>query len=92
MSTEAIPVPDTDRLAGLVFELASQLHVERAQRLALEAALVRSGVIAADARERMFDDAECSRRTREALEESMSKLMRVLTERDDPRTPLRSGT
>jgi len=89
MSLESIPVPDTDRLAGLVFELASQLHVERAQRMALEAALVRSGVIAADARERMADDADCSRRTREALEESMSKLMRVLTERADPRTPLR---
>lgn len=91
MSPDFIPMPDTDRLAGLVFELASQLHVERAQRLALEAALVRAGLIGADARERMLDDAECSRRTREALEESMSRLMRVLTERADPRTPLRPG-
>jgi hypothetical protein len=92
MSTDSFPVPDTDRLAGLVFELASQLHIERAQRLALEAALVRAGVLGADARERMLDDAECTRRTREALEESMSKLMRVLTERADVRTPLRTGS
>jgi hypothetical protein len=90
MSSESLPVPDTDRLAGLVFELASQLHVERAQRMALEAALVRAGLIGAEARERMLDDAECNRMTREALEESMSKLLRVLTERADPRTPLRT--
>jgi hypothetical protein len=91
MSTPSFPAPDTDRLAGLVFELASQLHVERAQRVALEAVLVKNGLIAADAKERMTDDVECHRRTVEALEESMSKLMRVLTERTDPRTPLRGG-
>jgi hypothetical protein len=90
MSSHSLPVPDTDRLAGLVFELASQLHVERAQRMALEVALVRAGVIGADARERMLDDGEYNRRTREALDESMSKLMRALTERGDPRTPLRT--
>ena len=35
-----------DKLAALVFELAAQLHVERAQRSALERALVEAGVLA----------------------------------------------
>jgi hypothetical protein len=89
MNESTFPVPDLDRLAGVVFELASQLHVERAQRIALEAALVEAGVLPADATERLADDAALRRRTQAALDESMSKLLRVITERADPRAPLR---
>ncbi|HKZ73845.1 MAG TPA: hypothetical protein VJ011_07270 [Steroidobacteraceae bacterium] len=89
MSDTMIPAPDGDRLAGLVFELASQLHVERAQRLALEAALVEAGVLAPAACERLLADAQLRRRTQDALEQSMAKLLRVITERADPRAPLR---
>lgn len=86
----ALPVPpDTERLTGLVFELASQLHVERAQRLALETALAREGLLAERALSAAAQDAEFTRRSREALDASMAKLMRVLTEGADPRTPLR---
>jgi hypothetical protein len=89
MSGSKFSVPDLDRLTGLVFELASQLHVERAQRLALEAALVEAGVLARDAVERLAGDVALRRRTQEALDESMAKLLRVITERADPRAPLR---
>ena len=36
---------DCDQLTTLIFELASQLHVERTRRLALELALERAGIL-----------------------------------------------
>jgi len=81
--------PDREQLTGLVFELASQLHVERAQRLALQALLEKSGVIDAATLQAMASDPALQRRNREALEESVAKLLRVLTESADPRRPLR---
>jgi hypothetical protein len=80
---------DTERLAGLVFELASQLHVERARRIALELALERAGVLAAGAGEALAADEDYRRRAGEGLDEAMRRLMRVLAESDDPRAPLR---
>jgi hypothetical protein len=82
--------PDTGRLAGLVFELAAQLHVERSQRLALEAALIRSGALSAEALAEVGDSTEFLRRTSEELDRSMGKLMRVVMENGDVRTPLRA--
>lgn len=81
--------PDREQLAGLVFELASQLHVERVQRLALQAALEKSGLIDAATLQALASDPALQRHSREALEESIAKLMRVLTENADPRRPLR---
>lgn len=81
--------PDTGRLAALLFELGAQLHVERTQRLALEAALVRAGVLAPDAIAGLAGDPELSRSSRAELDMSMRKLMRVLIETPDVRTPLR---
>ncbi|MGQ0385134.1 MAG: hypothetical protein ACT4UP_10695 [Gammaproteobacteria bacterium] len=80
--------PDGDRLAGLVFELASQLHVERARRLALEAALQRSGVIDRASIDALASDPGFQDGSRAALEESIRRLMRVLAEGRDPRRPL----
>lgn len=80
---------DAERLAGLVFELASQLHVERARRIALELALERAGALPAGAAEALAADDEYRRRAGEGLDEAMRRLMRVLAESDDPRTPLR---
>ena len=73
-------VPDTKRLSGLVFELSSQLHAERMHRIALEAALVRAGVLAPSAVERMSEDESVRDSGRRAVEESVARLMRVLTE------------
>lgn len=82
--------PDVERLAGLVLELASQLHVERSRRLALESALIRSGVLSAEALAGAGDSAEFLERAREELDRSMGKLMRVVMESGDVRTPLRA--
>jgi hypothetical protein len=81
--------PDRQQLAGLVFELASQLHVERAQRVALEVALQRAGLVDAATLQALTDDPELRRRDREMLEESIARLLRVLTEEADPSRPLR---
>lgn len=83
--------PDRQQLAGLVFELASQLHVERAQRVALQVALERAGVVDAATLLALAGDPELRRRDREMLEESIAKLLRVLTEEADPSRPLRDA-
>jgi len=82
--------PDPERLAGLVFELASQLHIERTQRIALEIALARSGALDTQGVDNIAGDAELRKRSAAELDQSMAKLMRVLTEHADPRRPLRS--
>ncbi|HEY7739498.1 MAG TPA: hypothetical protein VIB01_02670 [Steroidobacteraceae bacterium] len=81
--------PDRRQLAGLVFELASQLHVERAQRIALQSALERSGALDAARLEALADDPDHRRLSRALLEESIARLLRVLAEDRDPRRPLR---
>jgi hypothetical protein len=89
MSSESVASPDPERLAGLVFELASQLHIERTQRIALEIALARAGAVNPGDVEKLAGDAELRRRTAAELDASMAKLMRVLTEHADERRPLR---
>ena len=83
--------PDRQQLAGLVFELASQLHVERAQRIALQVALERAGVVDAAALQAVAADPDLRRRDREMLEESIAKLLGVLTEEADPSQPKSKG-
>jgi len=81
---------DADRLAGLVFELASQLHAERSRRIALELALERVGALPPTAVEALAGDTELKARTGPALDLALANLMRVLTEAADPRAPLRA--
>jgi hypothetical protein len=68
--------PDRDQLAGLLLELASQLHLERARRIALETALIERGVLGAEA----IDGAAGAARakTLAALDTAMAGLMRVM--------------
>jgi hypothetical protein len=81
--------PDREQLAGLVFELASQLHVERAQRVALQAVLEKSGLTDAATIQALASDPDVQRRIHDLLEDSIAKLLRVLAEDVDPRRPLR---
>lgn len=83
------PVPDNERLAGLAFELASQLHVERTRRLALETVLERAGLLKPGVIDALAEDPALLVRTREGLDRSMHGLMRIITESADPRAPLR---
>jgi hypothetical protein len=81
--------PDNERLAGLVFELASQLHVERARRIALEAVLRDAGLVSEAAIQTAGAAQETRALTAAALDKAMGGLMRVVTEGADPRQPLR---
>ena len=80
---------DNERLAALIFELASQLHIERAHRIALELQFERGGRLDGGWQSAVNEDPEYRRRCSTALDVAMSKLMRLIAEGDDPRTPLR---
>ena len=82
--------PDLEQLTALVFELASQLHVERVRRLALEAALERAGARAPAGVPAGAGHARLAARGAAALDRAMAGIMRVLTESGDPRSPLRA--
>ena len=82
--------PNLEQLTALVFELASQLNIERAQRIALEFALEDAGLLAPGAAESVAERAEVRARLARALDRAMRSTMRVLTEDDDPRRPLRA--
>lgn len=83
--------PDRRQLAGLLFELASQLHVERAHRVALQALLEESGVVDPGKLRALAGSAASQRLNRAMLEESIARLLRVLAEDADPRRPLRAA-
>jgi len=82
--------PTLEQLTGLVFELASQLHVERVHRIALEAALEAAGVLVPAAADGIAARADVHAKALTSLDRSMAGVMRVLTEHPDPRTPLRA--
>jgi hypothetical protein len=81
---------DNATLGALLFELASQLHVERTRRLALEAALAEAGVVAPATIERTDEQAAVREQAAKAADESVRKLLRVLSDSKDERVPLRA--
>ncbi|MEY4681254.1 MAG: hypothetical protein RLZZ276_2903 [Pseudomonadota bacterium] len=80
---------DLDRLAALVFELSSQLHVERHRRMALERALVAKGVVTEAEVAALAEDQAFLGAAREAADRSLRKLLRILAEDGGRRAPLR---
>jgi hypothetical protein len=70
--------------------LASQLHIERARRLALQAALASSGIVTGAMIEAAAEDASLREQTAAAADLSIRKLLRVLSESPDERVPLRA--
>lgn len=85
-----LPPVAIDQVAAMVLELASQLHVERQRRMALEALLVRQGVLDAAALEAMAADEPFLAAARAELDVSFRRLMRIMTETGDPTGPLRA--
>ncbi|MBN8872139.1 MAG: hypothetical protein J0H67_04830 [Rhodospirillales bacterium] len=79
-----------DQVAAMVLELASQLHVERQRRMALEAVLRRQGVLADGAVDAMVEDETLLADARGALDANLRRLLRIMTETGDPRGPLRA--
>ena len=90
MTDPQFGIPDTNRLAGLVFDLVAQLHAERARRMALEARLVRSGLLSAEDIEIEARMPETQASIQSALDQSLSRMTRIITETQDPRIPLRA--
>jgi hypothetical protein len=80
---------DLDKLAELVFELAQQLHVERARRIALEQALIARGAVTAAAIEETAAAAVARDPARAQLDRSLERLMRILEASGGPEAPLR---
>jgi hypothetical protein len=81
---------DNAALGALILELASQLHVERTRRLALEAALAAAGVVAPATIEKMGEQAALREQAANAADQSIRKLLRVLSDSKDERVPLRA--
>ena len=79
-----------DQVAAMVLELGSQLHVERQRRMALEALLVRQGAIEPTALASLAADEAFLAEARSALDDSLRRLLRIMTETGDPRGPLRA--
>lgn len=84
--------PTLEQLTALVFELASQLHVERVHRITLEVTLEEAGVLSSDAIDQVAHDAAVRARSDAALDRALAGVMRVVTEDADPRRPLRDQT
>ena len=76
----------SDQLAALVFELASQLHVERTRRMALETVLARQGLVDPAA---LDADPGLATHSTAALDQSLRRLMRIVAAQGDPTGPLR---
>lgn len=81
---------DNATLGALILELASQLHVERTRRLALEVALAEAGIVALAAIEKAGAHAALREQAAKAADESIRKLLRVLSDSKDERVPLRA--
>lgn len=79
-----------DQLAGLVVELAGQLHVERVRISALEHALKAAGVLDLDAIGAAAAESTLAATAADQLDRSLAGLLRVMTEGDDARGPLRA--
>lgn len=79
-----------DRAVGLVFELAAQLHIERQRRLAMENLLVAKNIVGAEELEALAGDQDFLATARGELDQSLRKLMRIVTETGDETGPLRA--
>ena len=79
-----------DKLAGLIFELASQLHEERARRQGLEAQLAEAGALDPAALDALVDDPAFRDGSRAAADGSIRRLLRILEEDGGPEGPLRA--
>lgn len=83
---------DVDQIAGLVFELAAQLHAERQRRLALEEALVRRALVTRRELHALTEDETFHDLVRAELARAQQALLDVLLESDDAHAPLRPQT
>lgn len=89
--TEFTYFPDAqiDRVVGLLWQVAQEVHVTRQRTLALEELLVERGVIEAGALDAYQPSAEATARLEADGAELMERLIRTISETDDHRAPMR---
>lgn len=80
---------ETDTVVSLVWQLAQELHVTRQRLLVLEDVLAESGVLGTDAVEEHAPGSAARVRLAQDKERLLGRLVRVLTETDDHRAPMR---
>ena len=80
---------ETDTVVSLVWQLAQELHVTRQRLLVLEDVLAESGVLGTDAVEEHTPGSAARVRLAQDKERLLGRLVRVLTETDDHRAPMR---
>ena len=80
---------DLDRLGEVVLELAQQLHVERARRIALERVLAERGLLDAAAIEKSAQTAECRAQAQQELDAALERILRIMSAAGGPEAPLR---
>jgi len=80
--------PGMDLMAGVIFEVAAQLHEERAARLALQSALLSAGLLDGSAIAAAAVQPSTRAGSKAELDRSLASLLRVLVQRDDARAPL----
>jgi hypothetical protein len=73
-----------EALTALVFELASQLQIERAHRITLEVALEEAGLVGADARASAAQAQRRRDRSIEGANLSLKKLFRAMSGAAEP--------
>ncbi len=84
--------PELDRVVGLVMQLAAEAHVVQARCRALEALLVREGVLAEGAVDAFEPDAGERPAFEAARDELLERLTRIMVEDGPSEHPLRGET
>jgi hypothetical protein len=80
---------EMDRLVSLVWQLAQELYVTRSRLIALEGVLTEHGTLPAGALAPPALNEATKRAMAADNSATMDRLVRVLTETDDHRTPMR---
>lgn len=81
--------PQTAKLFDLLLQLATELHVERHRLRAMEALLVRKGLVAAGELDHFTPTAQEASVLDENLQAYMARLVRIITENGPAEHPLR---
>lgn len=81
---------DLDRVVGLVFQLASEVHVATQRSRALEAVLVRSGVLSPGEVDAFVPDDGQAEELAAVRDAAVHRLLRILTEDGPAEHPLRA--
>ena len=80
---------DLDRLAEVVLELAQQLHVERARRIALEQALAARGLLDAASIDAASRTPAGRTEAQRQLDAALERIVRIMSASGGPEAPLR---